>query len=229
MEKSTGHTSKHTKTLHQVSGKSSAAQARRQSSEKPVKSLTPKCHRSSSDIRIDELDQKWSDRFNRLEALILAKTQDKLEPTFATVKVTPKHSPPVGAVRSTEPFIRPTDRTQVTDLSGTGHTSQRQATDKSHGLDTAKQPSTSDLPGSAQTDLAGTDSPILHQVSGKSSAATARRQSTFSMDTDSDSDFSDPPMWIFLWRKRSCLTRTLMLLLLTPTRPSLRNKLIEKL
>ena len=50
-EKSKGHTSKHTRT----------------SSEKPAKSPTLKSHRSSAVAWIDELDQKWSDRFNRLE------------------------------------------------------------------------------------------------------------------------------------------------------------------
>ena len=43
-------------------------------SEKPAKSPVPQSHRSSADARIDKLDQKWSDRFNRLEALLLAKT-----------------------------------------------------------------------------------------------------------------------------------------------------------
>ena len=65
----------------------------------------------STDQRFDELDQKWSDRFNRLEALLLAKTLDQpqQEPTFGTVKVVPAHSPPASVIRS-EPFIRPTDQ-----------------------------------------------------------------------------------------------------------------------
>ena len=99
-EKIKGHTSKHSKT----------------DSEKPAKSPSVKSHRSSADARIEDLDQKWSDRFNRLEALLLSKTLDRPEPTFTTVKMTPAHSPPVGAVMSTEPFIRPTDRSQVTVL-----------------------------------------------------------------------------------------------------------------
>ena len=84
------------------------------SSEKPVKSPTP--HRSSADARI-ELDQKWSDRFNRLEAILLAKTVDK-EPTFSTVKVAPTTSAPAGISKSTEPFIRPSDTVQTSDLAG---------------------------------------------------------------------------------------------------------------
>ena len=66
--------------------------------------------KASTDAKIDELYQKWSDRLNRLEALLLAKTLDQpQEPTFQTIKVAATHSPPAGVVRSTEPFIKPTD------------------------------------------------------------------------------------------------------------------------
>ena len=42
----------------------------------------------STDHRIDELDQEWSDRFNRLEALLMARILDRpQEPTFSFVKV----------------------------------------------------------------------------------------------------------------------------------------------
>ena len=42
-----------------------------------IRRLASKSHRSSLDTRIDELDQKWAERFNRLEALLLAKSLDK--------------------------------------------------------------------------------------------------------------------------------------------------------
>ena len=189
------------------------------SKEKPVKSPTSNPHRSSADARIEELDQKWSDRFNRLEALLLAKTLDKLEPTFGTAKVTPTTSPPVGITTSTELFIRPAENLQATDLAGTNHSPQRQATDKLLSSTSTIHP-TSDLHGSSQivvkpqstgkslkvrlttdhtSDLAGTDSPTIHQVPSRSSSAPARRQSPVAMDTDSDSDFSDrPPVDIFV-------------------------------
>ena len=65
----------------------------------------------STDQRFEELDQKWSDWFNRLEALLLAKTLDQPQQqlTFSTVKVVPAHSPAANVIRS-EPFIRPTDQ-----------------------------------------------------------------------------------------------------------------------
>ena len=55
---------------------------------------------------MEELDQKWSDRFNRLEALIMSKT---FQPTFSsTVKVAPSHSPPATTSKDNEPFFQPT-------------------------------------------------------------------------------------------------------------------------
>ena len=190
--------------------KKSSSKLTKFSEEKPSKS-SPHSHRSSADSRIDELDLKWSKRFNRLEALLLAKSLDK-EPTFAPVKVTVTHSPPVGVTKSSEPFIQPADKPPVSDLSSTDLSPQRQAADKSL-TPTAKKASTSssDLQGDIQIghkshstcklpkdqpsndrylDLTGTDSPIL-QVSSKSSSAPAGRQSSASMDTDSDSDLSD--------------------------------------
>ena len=83
-DKNKGHSTKHSKS----------------GSEKPVKSPTPNPHRSSADARMEELDQKWPDRFNRLEALLLVKTLDKPEPTFATVTVTPTTSRPVGITKA---------------------------------------------------------------------------------------------------------------------------------
>ena len=76
------------------------------SADKPSKSLS-KSHKSSQDSKIDQLDQKWSERFNRLEALLLAKSLEQPEPTFSTVKVTPTHSPPHSSVVSSKPFIKP--------------------------------------------------------------------------------------------------------------------------
>ena len=95
------------------------------STEKPSKSSV-KPHRSSVDSRIDDLDQKWSDRLNRLEALLLAKTLDK--PAFTSVKVAPACSPPASSVLSTKAFIRPSDAVQETDEPVTDLASQRQVT-----------------------------------------------------------------------------------------------------
>ena len=66
--------------------------------DKPSKSIKPT--KSSQDSRFDQLDQKWSECFNRLEALLLAKSLEQPGPDFTTVKVTPTHSPPKTVVSS---------------------------------------------------------------------------------------------------------------------------------
>ena len=65
----------------------------------------------STDQRFQELDQKWSDWFNRLDTLLLAKTLDQPQQqlTFSKVKVVPAHSPLANVIRS-EPFMKPTDQ-----------------------------------------------------------------------------------------------------------------------
>ena len=183
--------------------------------EKPSKTSV-KPHKTSVDFRIDDLDQKWSDRFNRLEALLLAKSLDKPEPAFTSVKVAPAHSPPASSVISSKPFVRPSDAAQGSDSPVTDLASQRQVTDQSTEPDNLQQ--ASDLPGFTQTaskstskslkgkastdrlsDLAGTESPVSQQVPSRSSSAPARRLSTSSMDTNTDTDLSDrPPVDIFV-------------------------------
>ena len=98
--------------------------------EKPStsKSSKPVGTKADTDSKIQELDQKWSDRFNNLEALLLARS---FEPTFSSnVKVTPTHSPPAGVVQGTEPFIRPTKpASSSTQFPGSGFSaSQHQPT-----------------------------------------------------------------------------------------------------
>ena len=62
---------------------------------------------STTDSKIPELDQKWSERFNRLEAPLLAKTLQ--QPTFSSdIRVNPPRSPPASIPRDSEPFFHPT-------------------------------------------------------------------------------------------------------------------------
>ena len=56
---------------------------------KKEKSPSTKVSKHSTDEKFAEMDSKWSERFSRLEALIMAKS---FEPTFSSkVKVTPTH------------------------------------------------------------------------------------------------------------------------------------------
>ena len=111
----------------QDTGLSAQPAEKKKKVEEKKKSVKPKPSTStaaavSTDQKFQELDQKWSDRFNRLEALLLAKTLDRpqQEPTFSTVKVVPTHSPPANVIRS-EPFINPADQplAQTADLPAT--------------------------------------------------------------------------------------------------------------
>ena len=63
---------------------------RRSSTSKAKKSS----EKSVTDSKYDELDRKWTDRFSRLEALLIHKTlQPTVQPTFSSaVKVNPSHS-----------------------------------------------------------------------------------------------------------------------------------------
>ena len=67
---------------------------------KPEKAVASK---SATDSKIEELDQKWSDRFNRLEVMLMAKA---FQPTFSSsVKVMPSHSSPANVSKDIEPFF----------------------------------------------------------------------------------------------------------------------------
>ena len=77
--------------------------------EKVVSKAMKSSESSSTDAKIADLDSKCSERFNRLEALLLSKT---FQPTFSSeVKLTPSHSPPTNIPRDCEPFFQPTGRT----------------------------------------------------------------------------------------------------------------------
>ena len=86
---------------------------------KKEKSPSTKVSKHSTDEKFAEMDSKWSERFSRLEALIMAKS---FEPTFSSkVKVTPTHSPPHDIENMAEPFIRPS----TSKLSGTGFSAEK--------------------------------------------------------------------------------------------------------
>ena len=97
----------------EVKKSSSSKPAKPEKSVKPSSSRPPaaspsqgKSTTSTTDSKISELDKKLADRFNRLKALLLAKTVDlPQDPTLAMVKVAPTHTPPANMVRS-DPFLK---------------------------------------------------------------------------------------------------------------------------
>ena len=65
----------------------------------------PKKSTSSTEGKIADLDLKWSERFNRLEALLQSKS---FPPSFsADVRVSLSHTPPANISKDSEPFFQP--------------------------------------------------------------------------------------------------------------------------
>ena len=108
---------------------------------------------SATEDKFTALEDKWSDRFNRLEALLLARS---MEPTFSSdVRVAPAHPPPAIVARDAEPFFQPTDRPM--------DSSQRTGPDSSAALQPSagKLPKDSPLYGSSSPEHTGPDNIAL--------------------------------------------------------------------
>ena len=159
-------------------------------SVKPEKSGKPTSHRPSSsdstDQKLEVMEQKWSDQFNRLEALLLSKTLDRpQEPVFSAVKVAPTHAPPTNVI-STQPFLKPSDqpsRRPSSTLPATDPVSSAAASKA--GSDTSQPsqpPETSGVTGQATSQR--------HM----SSAFDSTRRDDPSSTSDSDSVASDRPV-----------------------------------
>ena len=104
---------------------------------------------SATDDKFTALEDKWSDRFKRLEALLLARS---MEPTFSSdIRVAPAHSPPANVARDTEPFFQPANRPM--------DTSQRTGPDSSAALQpsASKLLKDSSLHGSSSSERTGKD------------------------------------------------------------------------
>ena len=150
----------------------------KQSSNRPATtSSESRPSSSSTNTKLVDMDKKWAERFNRLEALFLAKTVDPpRDPVFSTVKVTPAHAPPANVVR-TDPFIKPqTQTSQPTDPAGDS------ATDSSlHKSDVKASSVQPDPPASAT---------VKRHLS---SAFDVSRKESSSSDSGSDSSSDQPP------------------------------------
>ena len=186
-----GPVEKKAKKMDSKKSSSSSSSSKPAKAEKSVKSSTSrppaasstdqgKSSSSSTNARFSELDKKWSDRFNRLEALLLAKTVDQpQQPVFSTVKVTPSHAPPANVVRP-DPFLKPAPQTsQPTDP-----VVDSPATDSSLHRPTTK------VSSSAQPE------PNTETVQRKLASAfdTSRKESLSSSDSDSDSLIRSTPL-----------------------------------
>ena len=68
------------------------------------KSLT-KNPKLTTDHILEQLDQKWSERFSHLEAMLLSKTFNQPDPVFQSVVGNSTKPPPVSAVDTNQPFL----------------------------------------------------------------------------------------------------------------------------
>ena len=142
---------------------------------------------SSTNTRISDLDKKWSDRFNRLEALLMAKALDRpQDPVFRSVKVAPSRTPPAHVVRS-DPFLKPVTQPSQPADTAVGPPATDLPQQKSIAKPSA-QPEPSTAPTTAQT--------VQRQLS--SVFDTSRKETPSSSDSESESFSSDrPPLDIF--------------------------------
>ena len=112
---------------------------------------------SATEDKFAALEDKWVDRFNRLEALLLARS---IEPTFSSdVRVAPDHPPPGNVTRDSEPFFQPSDKPL--------DTSQRTGPDSSAALQPSAGKLTTDpaLPRSSTVKRTGPDNIASQQKS----------------------------------------------------------------
>ena len=145
--------------------------------DKPSSSKSKKSDKSVEDSKYDELDKKWTDRFNRLEALLMTKSlQPADQPTSASVRVPPSHSPPVAVSKDSEPFFQPittgrtgTDSSTCTSVSQPGSDVSPPAKHTGKDISASQHLSSSQLVSDRQTVRSsspkhtGTDSSAKHQ------------------------------------------------------------------
>ena len=197
-------------------------------SSKPVKpdKSVKSSHRpsgESTDHKLEMMEQKWSDHFNRLEALLLAKTLDR-EPTCSAVKVTLTHAPPASAI-SSEPFLRPSDQPSS-------------SSQPSHPTAASASPAT-DPVVTATISKAGSDSSQPAHRPGTSGVTDQPGKRSFAVAFGSTKKAPGPviqtlrvsvriDLQLICTRKRVNYLMIMTCPLLTPTNPSRRNSHIEK-
>ena len=143
-------------------------------SSKKRHSSPTKSSAMSTDKKLEAMDLKWSERFSRLEAMLLSKAISQTTPAFQSVKVTPVKPPPAGAFDTSEPFFAPT---RSTDLPSTA----QPASLRSH----PDRPLITDQP------LAG---PVENPPAYTSGVEATLKPSESDMDVLSDSDSESLPV-----------------------------------
>ena len=68
----------------------------------------------TTDNKLEQLDQKWFERFSCLETMLLSKTFNQPEPVFQSVVGPTTKPPPAGFVDNNQPFFKPQTDQQTT-------------------------------------------------------------------------------------------------------------------
>ena len=148
--------------------------------EKSKKKHSTPSKKVSTDEKLEAMDQRWSERFSRLEAFFVSKSLEGSHPTFQTIKM-PTKTPPAGAVKGSEPFLQ----SQASD-----HTAGRPglATDQTCVPKNDRLQS-SDIQQPTNRTLSDLSPTAPHQVPGPSGWQSGQNSDN-DMDTDSDGDLS---------------------------------------
>ena len=78
----------------------------------------------TTDNKLEQLDQKWSERFSPLEEMLLSKIFNQPAPVFQSVVGSSTKPPPACAVDNNQPFLKPqTDHQSTGTDQLTGHCS----------------------------------------------------------------------------------------------------------
>ena len=158
-------------------------------SKKPTEKSTES--KSATAKKMEELDQKWLDRFNHLETLLMSET---FQPTFSSaVKVTPSHSPPGNVPKDTEPFFQLTSSERTgTDFSAMHQLASQLGSDTSTSEHTGQGSSASQHHPSSQlrSDLNRPES--SPKRTGTDSSAS-KHQSTSQLRSDRHRPVSSSP------------------------------------
>ena len=136
---------------------------------------------TSTDSKISQWEEKWSERFNKLEALLLAKS---FQPTFSSeVCLSPTHSPPSGITKDSEPFFQATNR--PVDISPVKRTGPD--TDAALQQSAGKLHPDKDTYGQVSSECTGPDIHALqHQSAGKLKSDPHRPRPSSSRRTGPD-------------------------------------------
>ena len=148
--------------------------------EKSKKKHSTPSKKASTDEKLEAMDQRWSERFSRLEAFFVSKSLEGSHPTFQTIKM-PTKTPPAGAVKGSDPFLQP----QASD-----HTAGRSglATDQTC-VPRNDRLQSSDIQQPTNRTLSDLSPTAPHQVPGPSGWQSGQNSDN-EMDTDSDGALS---------------------------------------